>query len=266
MTTMFMTMRSPTRCVIVVALLLAKVETGIAMQTPRDGDLAGFRAKTPGQKVRASTFDQPNNPPLRPNQTRFENEEWAIPPHDPPEYSSFIRELVCQSDLVVVGRAIRKQSFMTETDSSIFTDYSFAPEESLRGGAVYRQPTSDTTVEVSLRGGTIQTPSGPIEVKNEQPLDLGDRSLLFLKRIPKTSSFELSGPHFTIAGGTPRVRSRHELPAILASGGRSTNAVLEELRAAAAKCQKPVSDSGSLTAAAEDRPPGLRGLGSRTPT
>jgi hypothetical protein len=229
-------MRTPLRVVVMVALLLTAFVTGNATQMQSDTNLAPFRAITADQRVRAATFDRPTNRPLQPNQTRLEDVESMSLPHDAPEYASFIRDLVCQSDLVVVGRATTKQSFLTETGSSIFTDYSFAPEESLRGGAVFRQPTSHTTVEVSLKGGTIQTPNGPIEVRNEQPLDLGDPYLLFLKRIPKTSSFELSGPHFTIGSPAPRLRSRHEVPATLANGDKSTNTVLADLRAAASKC------------------------------
>lgn len=230
-------MRNPVWVVVVVALPFAALANGSAIQVQSDTDLAPFRATTPEQKVRAAAFDQ-KNVPLRPNQTRIEDGEWALPPHDPPEYSSFVRDLVCRSDLVVVGRPTKKQSFLTETDSSIFTDYSFAAEEYLRGETVFRQPTNDTTVAVSLRGGRILTPGGPLEVKNEQPLEFGDRYLLFLKGIAKTSSFELSGPHFTIGGTIPRVQSRHELPTLLASGDKSTSAVLADLRAAAATCQK----------------------------
>jgi hypothetical protein len=110
-----------------------------------DSDLTQFRARTPDQKVRATVFDGPNSPPLRPNQTRIEDVESLLPPHDPPEY--------------------------------------------------------------------------------------------FLKRIPKTSSFELSGAHFAIGGATPRVRSRHELPTVLANGDKSTNTVLADLRAATSNCR-----------------------------
>jgi hypothetical protein len=231
-------MRSPLRGVFVVALLLAAFVTGTATQIQSDKHFAPFRAVTPDQKVRATTFDRPTNPPLLPNQTLFEDQESSLPPHESPEYSSFIRDLVCQSDLVAVGKAITRRSFVTETNSTIFTDYSFAPEELLRGGTVFRQPAGNTTVEVSLRGGTIQTPNGPIEVRNEQPLDLGDRYLLFLKRIPKTSSFELAGPHFTLGSLAPRLRSRHEMPNPLVTGAKSTTTVLADLRAAASKCQK----------------------------
>lgn len=229
-----------------VALLLAAFVTGTATQMQSDKNLAPFRAVTPDQKVRAATFDRPTNPPLRPNQTTFEDQESAVPPHEAPEYSSFIRDLVCQSDLVVVGKATTRQSFVTETNSTIFTDYSFAPEEVLRGGTVFRQPTGNTTVEVSLRGGTIQTPNGPIEVRNEQPLDLGDRYLLFLKRIPKTSSFELSGPHFTVGSLAPRARSRHELPNPLVTDDKTTNTFLADLRAAASRCQKGISSASAM--------------------
>ena len=233
-------MRSAVCVVPVVALLFATLASGSAIQAPGNDDLAPFRAISPEQKVRAATFDQPNSAPLRPNETRIFDDEWALPPHDPPDYASFIRDLVCQGDLVVVGRATTKQSFLTESGSSIFTDYAFAAEEYLRGETVFRQPTNDTTIAVSLTGGTIQTPRGPLEARDggRRPLDFGERYLLFLKRIPKTSSFELSGPHFTVGGGTPSVQSRHELPTALAKGDKSTTTLLADLRAAAATCQR----------------------------
>lgn len=230
-------MRLTLKAAAVFLLLTPALVASTKAQTASDTALAPFRAITPDQQIRAARFDRPTNPPLQPNHTIFEDVESALPPHDPPEYEPFLQNLVCGSDLVVVGRATQKRSFLTKTNSSLFTDYSFAPEELIHGGTVLRRPGS-TAIEVSLQGGVIDTPNGRIEVTNQPPLNFGDRYLLFLRQIPQTSSFELAGPQFTIDGVSPRLRSRHELPTRLANGEKNTTTVLADIRAAAAKCQK----------------------------
>lgn len=221
------------------AMLLAGFTPIAGGQSLPHNDLSAFRPKTTDEKARAAVFAQKVSRPLEPNTTRVDNvEDDNFPPGPPLVYSSFLQEVVCESDAVVAGVAARKQALLTDDDSAIFTDYAVGVEEALRGIPIHKVPVIDTTLLVSLRGGSIQTRIGTFEVRDQVPLEARDRYVFFLKRIPKTSGYTMSAPQLVITRDHPEVRSRSLIPNELKGGSVSTRSLLADLREAARSCKR----------------------------
>lgn len=218
-------------------LVLCAVLPSGAQGRQSSDQLASRRPQTPEQKVRASHFAKPSVEALAPGITRHDNlEDGWIPVGPPPSYTKYINDLVCGSDVVVVGTARLEGAVLANGDTNIFTEYSVSGEEFLRGAPVYRQLAASTTLLVALRGGVIRLPSGDIEVKDQTPLDPQQRYVLFLERIPGTRSFTLSNPQFVVNGAKPGVRTKGDVPTEFADGSKDTAALIEDLRAASRRC------------------------------
>jgi len=211
---------------VLAAALSARGQQQATVVTPR---LANFHAKSPDQQVKARLFDDPIMGPLKPNTVRVESNERAAPPHSPPDYATYLRRVVCQADLVALDRPSSQETFVTDTESSIFTDYVFRVDQWLRG-------TASTEITVTLRGGKINTDDGPIEVEDEDLLTLGGQYVVFLKPIPNTSSYLLNAP--TVMAGTvaKSMKAKRDVPPALLHGDKATATVLADLRNFARSC------------------------------
>lgn len=199
-------------------------------------NLLKFHARTPDQQIEAQFFDDPNSRPLQPNVTRTEEFEQAAPPHKMPDYSAYLRDTVCAADLVALGRTVSQQSFVTGHESTIFTEYQFAVDEWLRGSVVFDRPQGVTTITVALKGGRIDTDAGPIVVENEDPLTPNRQYIVFLKRIPNTSSYHLTAPTLVAASVGTSMKTHRDVPDALRYGDKPTPSLLADIRRSAGSC------------------------------
>lgn len=157
---------------------------------------------------------------------------------DRPGYDEFLRTAVCASELSVLGRSVSNVSILTARESWIFTDYSVVVERWFRGGTAPRQPVVPITLTVTLQGGRIQTSDGPLEVVEFDPaLAINQLYALFLKRIPGTTSYQLSRPVLEIGARVRSLVTFRLLPATLIDGSIASGTVLEDMRSDAAQCR-----------------------------
>jgi hypothetical protein len=121
---------------------------------------------------------------------------------DTPE--NYFASLAQESDVVIRGRATKKESQLTEGEGFIFTDYEVVVLEVLKN-KLASQLEPDTTLTVTRPGGKILLDDVIVRAIDEsyKPLPLNDPEVvLFLKFIPETGAykatratggFELSG-------------------------------------------------------------------------
>ena len=114
-----------------------------------------------------------------------------------------LQSRTCESDLVVVGDIIEKESQLTEDATFIFTDYTVKIQQVLKKDSF--QPEAFDEVTVTRGGGRVELNGQEIEVREHEaePLRIGHRYLLFLKRIPETGAYlPLSGSSAVSESGT----------------------------------------------------------------
>ncbi|MEK6301190.1 MAG: hypothetical protein AABO41_10750 [Acidobacteriota bacterium] len=109
----------------------------------------------------------------------------------PISLASFLRELACAADAVVIGRVKSSSSQMTESEDFVFTDYEVTVDEVLKDYASDRI-IPRTEIVVTRPGGRIQIEGKVVETVDVsfKPLIEGGRHLLFLHRIPTTRAYK----------------------------------------------------------------------------
>lgn len=97
------------------------------------------------------------------------------------------------SDTVVTGTITNRRAFLSQDQSSIYSEFHFLIEDVLSGdfdSAMQKKP----TLIVTRRGGRLRLPSGKILIRagfiETMPL-MDERYLLFLMFRPETSSYDL---------------------------------------------------------------------------
>ena len=104
---------------------------------------------------------------------------------------TFLRDLACDADAVVIGRVKDKSSQMTESEDFVFTDYEVTVDEVLKDYTADRI-IPQTEIVVTRPGGRIQIGGRIVEAVDVcfKPLSEEKRYLLFLHRIPTTGAYK----------------------------------------------------------------------------
>jgi hypothetical protein len=158
-------------------------------------------------------------------------------PDSPPfNLRSFLKDMACDSDAVVVGVINDQFSQLTEDEDFVFTDYRMAVEQVLKDNSVAPiQSASDLTI--TRPGGVIQLENKSVRALDEslEPLRIGNRYILFLKYIPATASYEAfnSSGSFQISDKKTIKLTRESLPGELESG-RDAGSLFLQIRGALA--------------------------------
>lgn len=112
-------------------------------------------------------------------------------PNEPPfNLSVFLRDMLCDSDVVLTGEVKNKTSQLTKYGEFAFTDYELAVEDILKNNTTNPiQPNNN--IIVTRPGGTIKLNGKVIRAIDVsfKPLEKGGRVLLFLKFIPATGAY-----------------------------------------------------------------------------
>lgn len=144
----------------------------------------------------------------------------------------------CRADVVVLGVVKSKASQITEDGYAIFTDYEVDVEEVLKGS-------SDTKVQpngkivVTRPGGAVKLNGNVIRMidKSFQPLETGERYLLFLRFIPSTGAYQWVSEESSFEIKTNKVSRQTErrLPFIFTYEDKPA-AFIDQIRAVVSKC------------------------------
>jgi hypothetical protein len=116
------------------------------------------------------------------------NQPFNAPPFN---LSVFLKDIICDSDAVIIGEVKNKSSQLTEYGEFAFTDYEVVVEELLKNNTASPiQPTN--TITVTRSGGLIELNGKVIHAIDEsfKSFEVGERVLLFLKFIPATGAYQ----------------------------------------------------------------------------
>jgi hypothetical protein len=174
---------------------------------------------------------------LKPDSVKVDDREEGLLSR-PLDDEAFIRTSVCGGDAVVLGRPISSQSLLTPSESSIFTEYNVPVDEWLRGSVGDKsRPRANTSIQVALLGGQLDTSLGRLAVVGDPPLALNQTYVLFLKLIPGTTSYQLSGPAVLVADGKVKaIKGTRQAPSTLINGEIQADALVGDIRRAARGC------------------------------
>jgi hypothetical protein len=103
----------------------------------------------------------------------------------------YAKHVACNADAVIVGSVRNRESFLTESQESVFTENIVSVEQILKDNIAHPLAVASNIV-VARSGGHIVTPEGyHIEVidTNFPALQLGGQYLLSLKYVPSTMQY-----------------------------------------------------------------------------
>lgn len=156
-------------------------------------------------------------------------------------FHSFLKNLACDADAIVIGVINNQSSQLTEDEDFVFTDYNMSVEQILKDNAMAPiQLTSDLTI--SRPGGIVQLNNKKVRALDEslEPLSIGDRYVLFLNYIPTTGSYKASNSNGSFQLSDKKIikLTKESLPSKLETGNDAESLFLEIRNATAIPCYK----------------------------
>jgi hypothetical protein len=105
--------------------------------------------------------------------------------------NSFLRNLSCKADAVVIGMVKSKASQINEDGTFVFTDYEFSVNEVLKNNSA-ASVNPNTEITVTRTGGAVKLNGRTARAIDyrEVPLIVDENYLLFLKFIPETGAYK----------------------------------------------------------------------------
>lgn len=103
---------------------------------------------------------------------------------------SYLQDLSCKADAVVVGTVKSKASQINEDGTFIFTDYEFASEEVLKNNSA-APINPNTNITITRTGGAVKLKGHTVRAIDyrQVPLIVGEHYLLFLKFFPEMEAY-----------------------------------------------------------------------------
>jgi len=142
------------------------------------------------------------------------------------EPTSAIEKAAWQADAIVIGTVKEKSSQVSEDETFVFTDYDMSVDQVLKDNPIASVQTG-TTITVTAPGGKILLDGRVIQAidKSLEPFEVGARYVLFLKFIPESISYWISGADtsaqildgqtVSLPERTAGVQNRHDLQAVI---------------------------------------------------
>lgn len=130
----------------------------------------------------------------------------------------YLRKISCQSDAVVIGTVSNKSSQLIEQGTFAFTDYEVAVSQVLKDNSLSTiQPSS--VIVTTRSGGSVRLNGRVVRALDyrEEPLEVNEQYLLFLKYLPETGAYRPAGSalyedSFQIEGDRITQLSERSLP------------------------------------------------------
>lgn len=154
---------------------------------------------------------------------------------------AFLKDLICDSDAILVGEVKGKSAQLTEYGEFAFTDYEVVVEDILKNNnAAPLQPANN--IIVTRPGGLIELNGKVIRAIDEsfKPFEVGESVLLFLKFIPATGAYQSlsSSGSFKLEGNKLVKLTGESLPAELENGKEAATFINEVRSETADACNK----------------------------
>ena len=163
------------------------------------------------------------------------------PDSAPFDLHSFLKNLTCDADAIVIGVIKDQSSQLTEDEDFVFTDYKMSVEQILKDNASSPiQLTSGLTI--SRPGGIVQLNNKRVRALDEslEPLSIGHRYVLFLKHIPATGSYKAFDSYgsFQLSDKKILKLTKESLPRKLETGNDAGSLFSEIRNASPIPCYK----------------------------
>lgn len=224
-----------------VVLFIASLVTAAAMQkppqsekaaqppdsAPRVGYIADLRARTPEERTKAKFFDRESGERLTPGRSVSIGGVLhpAPPPGAPaPTYETFLRQVLCRGDALVVGTATPQKVLLNCTETFLFTEYDVTVTRWL-------YPTRDgaPTIRLSVEGGRAVVGGRLTEATIGTPPVPGNEYLFMLRRIPDTQGFTIARKPVSSKESLQAGLSRFSLPAEVAADAVTFASLVDDL-------------------------------------
>lgn len=148
-----------------------------------------------------------------------------IPGADPLTTESFLHNLSCQSDAIVIGYPVSKAAHLSEDETFVYTEYDYVVTDVIKNNT-YSQLVANSEIRVARPGGDVKLNNRLIHVADEafEPLSLKKTFLLFLKFVPSADGYMVAGTggDFQFENGSFKKLSKGIVPNELTAGGKSS--------------------------------------------
>lgn len=119
-------------------------------------------------------------------------------PKPDPNDDPVVKQATTNSDIVVIGRAVRNISALTQNEAFVFTDSEFIIDEIWKNaGSSEADPSVSQGSEITILrpGGEVRSNGHRISISlsTDIPLKVGHKYLLYLKYLPDSRSYDLVG-------------------------------------------------------------------------
>lgn len=151
---------------------------------------------------------------------------FVIPEADPITAESFLHDLSCQSDAIVIGYPTSKAAHLSEDETFVYTEYEFRVTELLKDNS-YNQITVNGDIQLARPGGNIKLENRLIRVLDPayEPLSLRKTFLLYLTFVPTAKGYIAagSGGDFQLENNLFKKLSAGITPKEITIGGTSSD-------------------------------------------
>jgi hypothetical protein len=149
---------------------------------------------------------------------------------DIPTTSSFLGDLSCKADAIVLGSAQNKSAHLTEDETFIYTEYEFSVKDILKNNSVSPIEVNNN-IQITRPGGLIKLDDQLIRVEDKlyETLQIKKTYLLFLRFIPSANGYIVSDANgdFSIENNSFKELSKLGLPTELKN--KSSETLLNEV-------------------------------------
>lgn len=149
---------------------------------------------------------------------------------------------ICESDAVVIGKALRKTTHLTEDETFVYSEYDVVVGEIIKNNfSSTIQP--NNVIQIARPGGNVRIEGRLVRftVETFAPLQNGKDYLLFLKFVPEVNSYKsfYNGRDYLLEGKQAQ-RSKISVSKNSMNKYEDTNSLLNLVRSvtASAKCKQ----------------------------
>jgi hypothetical protein len=156
---------------------------------------------------------------------------------------TYLAERACAADAILVGVVKNQKSQLTDDETFVFSNYQFSIQAIIKNDSkIALSP--KTIIDVSRLGGDIVIRGHHVKAISQaaQPLEVGNRYLLFLTFLPEKNSFAANSLAFQIKGNSIAKLTDDVQAGMIGSGKDADTFISEVEDAAATQCLVEAAD------------------------
>lgn len=125
----------------------------------------------------------------------------VLTPNTPFNADDYLAERACAADAILIGVVNERRGHLTDDETFVFSNHQLSIERIIKNDTKIVL-TPKTTIDVSRAGGEIFVQGHHVKAISQaaQPLEIGNRYLLFLTFLPEKNTFVANNLAFLIEG------------------------------------------------------------------